>query len=402
MKVKRVERNPWVMGAALALPAALGLALIFGAITLTPTFLFGLVHATGLAVLFGMLAWHGNPRPRLKRTELRADETTFHVGDDQVPLDAITSAYVVPRASHATVHIRRRRALPVELRVSGEMQGRQVLSLIGMSAEQTVATFSTFSKMLTSQWKLIAVFFGMMFGGGLASAFLGGLLGPVAGVLVFGLVFAAVMTMMIAPTKIDVGVDGVLIRWLGTKQFISHRDIAYIVTEEGSLMQSNRTFVVVHLTNGKEVRLAYNSKRFSAGLVEGMAARIRHAKEIHDTGGDVADAAVLKRGDRAFGDWVNALRAGTIVASHRSAPLERDHLWRIVENASAEPMGRAAAAVALSQQLDGKERRRLQRIATSTAAPKLRVCLEAVAAEDEAAAIAEALQDVEKATSSAG
>ena len=86
-------------------------------------------------------------------------------------------------------------------------------------------------------------------------------------------------------------------------------------------------------------------------------------------------------------------------ADHRHAPVPADRLWRIVESPTQDAEARAAAAVALSHAPNDATRQRLRAVASNTAAPRLRVALEAAAraAEDDAAAaeeVAAALEGV--------
>ncbi len=66
-------------------------------------------------------------------------------------------------------------------------------------------------------------------------------------------------------------------------------------------------------------------------------------------------------------------------------------LLRVVEDASAKPVERVAAAIALAAAGDAA-RVRIRVVAEATAAPRLRVALEAVAREDEVADALEALE----------
>ena len=101
--------------------------------------------------------------------------------------------------------------------------------------------------------------------------------------------------------------------------------------------------------------------------------RIEQAAEIHRQA--LADQGVVlpARGDRPAAEWVQALRATGSGASadHRTAPLEADTLFRIVEDPSGDPGRRVAAAIALGGVTDPSSRERLRIAASTTAAPEL-------------------------------
>jgi hypothetical protein len=85
----------------------------------------------------------------------------------------------------------------------------------------------------------------------------------------------------------------------------------------------------------------------------------------------------------------------------RTAPIPRERLFRVVEDASLDPTSRAAAAVALGLELDDEGRARLRAAAEAMAAPKLRFAIEKAAsphaAEDSAIKAALAELEIEEA-----
>src|SRR5258708_1765394 len=116
--------------------------------------------------------------------------------------------------------------------------------------------------------------------------------------------------------------------------------------------------------------------------------RVREAMETFQRGDATADASLLRRGARDVEGWVRQLRSigAGANAALRTAPIEPDRLWRVVEDPSAEASARAGAAVALGGELDARGKRRLRAAAKATASPKVRIAIQAAAeAEDEAA-----------------
>jgi hypothetical protein len=128
--------------------------------------------------------------------------------------------------------------------------------------------------------------------------------------------------------------------------------------------------------------LQWNDDRNSA-LME----RIVEAMEIHARGNVDAAAAVLGRRARDVHAWIQELRAIGVGANAdlRTAPVNPEHLWRIVESHGAEPEDRAAAAVALGGQLDESGKQRLRVAVDAVADERLRIAVDAALREDDAA-----------------
>lgn len=131
------------------------------------------------------------------------------------------------------------------------------------------------------------------------------------------------------------------------------------------------------------------------GLIE---ERIREAMDDYGRGDTAADAALLRRGDRAAGAWLSALRSIGAGAntSLRTAPVSRERLLRVAEDPASPVVERVAAAVALGDDEDGESRSRLRSLAEATAAPDLRRAIEEAGHSRDDAELAEALAQVEE------
>lgn len=191
---------------------------------------------------------------------------------------------------------------------------------------------------------------------------------------------------IVLPQRVNVGDDGVSLRWLGRRRFIPFRKIIAV-----SRTPLGLTLV---LDGGRltEILLAPNEaavpperdlliERISAGV--GLEKTLSRADE----------EAILGRGGRDLDTWVRELQAlGTEdSAGYRGLAIPRERLWEIVENPAAEPSAREGAAIALHAALDESERARLGVLAQSTAAPRLRVALDAATAEPDPAKLRVAL-----------
>ena len=143
-------------------------------------------------------------------------------------------------------------------------------------------------------------------------------------------------------------------------------------------------------------------KQLAAMRADMVVERINEAVSERGRGGsaDLApwESELLSRGERAIEPWVEALRAihSDVASFRKQAGGGIEALWGVLEDAAAEPERRAAAAVALTPHLDEGGRERVRIAARATAAPKLRIALEAAASDDEDA-IAAALEEVSEA-----
>jgi hypothetical protein len=107
-----------------------------------------------------------------------------------------------------------------------------------------------------------------------------------------------------------------------------------------------------------------------------------------------AKLELLDRGELAFDRWLERLRdlgRGRGGSGYRSVGIERDELAQILENASAPPARRIAAAVALSAADKPEVKLRVRAIIDACANDDLRVAMERAAegelAEEELARV---------------
>lgn len=198
--------------------------------------------------------------------------------------------------------------------------------------------------------------------------------------------------LVMAPTEFSVGSDGIVSSWYGRRRFIGYDHIASIDKRARTTWRAERNVIV--LASGEEIVLPDLGGGVDDSVTRSLVRRIQDAREAFQRCEVETAAAAVYRGDRDLRAWISSLRAlgSGASADHRVAPIEPDRLWRIVEDPSSRAIDRAAAAVALTARADASERRRLQAVSDATAAPKLRIALEAAARGDEAeleAALAE-------------
>jgi hypothetical protein len=181
------------------------------------------------------------------------------------------------------------------------------------------------------------------------------------------------------PTRLTVGADGVLLRWLWTERFVAWADVAAVEPFDGG--------VVLALSQGRWITLrtpAAPERCDPAGQT--MVERIQAAwrAEIGAAGErDEAAARLLQREGCRTQEWVGAMRSirGTgQEAGYRSAAVPPDLLWRVVEDPGATPTARIGAAVALSRSLDDAGRERLLAASDACVEPRVRIALATTAA----------------------
>jgi len=392
VKVQQVQRNPWVLGAAM-LPLLGVPAGIIGAFFVAPLILASLYGAI-LGVALSSLAWRWNPWPRYEEVEARIDEQQAVIGDQAIPREEIGAAYVYPGEGGSHIVLDRgwtRRN--VDLR-SDAQTAQKLVTELGLSASQSAATFRTMSPANASMLRQFAVSIvgmlgvvGLVF---LAVAIHQALL-PVAALA--GM--AAMMGAMFWPGRVTVGTDGVHVRWLWQSRFIPHSEIASASAGVVGFGNSRRRTLTIQLESNEEVVVAVGSPRWEAGRTDALKARIDQARAAYLRGDTGADVASLAREGRDHLEWIAVLRAALDKGRHRAAAILPERLWSVLEDPSRDPVERAASAVVLGPKLGPKERIRLEETAAAVASPRLRIALESVCEDSEAEALAEAMAELE-------
>jgi hypothetical protein len=197
----------------------------------------------------------------------------------------------------------------------------------------------------------------------------------------------------LTPTRIEIGADGIVIRWLWQQQFIPIADVYHASVEHSGWGGSKTVDVVIARKSDGAVHVRLGSPWWNDKKATAIVQQILAVAATAERGEIEHATAVLARNRRPVKEWIHGLRAigAGANASLRTAPVDPEHLWRIVETPTAPGSDRAAAAVALSVALDAADRRRLRLVAASVAQPRVRAAIDAAAAGDDTA-IEEALQ----------
>lgn len=351
-----------------------------------------------------------HPWPRSMRVRVEADAggVTIHGPEGRVvPRSEIRNAFLFPPGPRRPAVVRlllRSRSSFIELEVADETTGRDLLRALELDVSQTVATFRLPSLAVANpRWIAGCVIASLVVVLVLFPALLFFNLFP--RVVDMGVVFALLFVVALPfaqPSVLTVGVDGLYLRWLRQKRFISYDDISMVQTydEKSAFARLGKmSGLLVTLQSDETLRIAVDAQwdPSAAGNHVMIEERIREAMETTGPNDHFHTASLLRQEGRSVGDWITALRAlgsGANV-THRIAPVTSEALWGVIEDPTNAPRDRAAAAIALRGELGEDGRARLTAAARSTAGPKLRVALEAAADDTEEAELARALLEIE-------
>ena len=396
LRAQSAERNPWfrALGASplLLLPVLVTLA----AVANRPEFLWFCLHAIVLAAGLSTYLYKRNPWPRLRASEVRVDEGSLWVDDVRYARSSFRNAYLVPQKGCTLVRlVRGRLQRDVEVRVPDRERGQQLLRALGLGVDQTVGSFRVMSRAHASFGRSLLATFGPIVAGGLLMGSLSTLSPPLAPL--GGLVtLATLFTLMFARSKVDIGADGVLVRWLRRERYVSYEEIVAVESRVRGFGSNAVDMVDLRLRNGEIYSIPVSQRQWRTDLAAGLRSRIEASLQQHRRNEPVQPAALVVRGNDSPLDWVRRLRATMERASHRQGAIDVQALWRTIEDHASRSLDRASAAIALGSSLSSDDRRRLVRIAEAVASPKLRIALEGVAHEEQDEQLADALQGLEE------
>ena len=349
-----------------------------------------------IVCLIGMLAGiplsrrHAGKRMR-ERGALRVDPAGLHWNGALVlPRAAARRGVVVPESPEGPmVRIHGPKfSWPVELAVTDVADGRDILRALGLGASQIIATFVGRSRLLPSRGMRV----GWLVGAGIVFALAGFLLTSMAALkalLLMPMIFPLIM-LGFWPSRVDVGTDGVLVRWLGARKFVPYDEVDRVEpTDTGVrlILEGGDRFVDLPVgpmqTRRPERPLEVQLRNERDALIE----RIKSAMIAPAVDAPAAqlEPSMLARGGRTPSDWLASLRS--MVAKRegrmRAAPVLDDQLWALLSDPSTSPSARAGAAVVLASHSDEGTREKLRIAAQSIASPKLRIVLETAAEGEE-------------------
>ncbi|MCL2725689.1 MAG: hypothetical protein FWD69_14765 [Polyangiaceae bacterium] len=183
------------------------------------------------------------------------------------------------------------------------------------------------------------------------------------------------------PSRIEVGIDGVLVRRLWRTRFIPIAQIRYASPD-------GKNSIVLQLTcsDASDVErfdiVSSGASRRDALLAQISEALVTSYRSIKTTTTNVA--TLVGRGTQTKSQWLSALaKLRDTTEGYREMAVREEDLWQLVEDPSAPEDVRAGAAMVLRRTLDENGKTRLCAAANATVSPKLRVALDVAADSDE-------------------
>ncbi len=327
--------------------------------------------------------------PHFDRGTIEADVSGVRLrGRILAKREDITQGFAMPIGDGCIVRLHRRwPRRPIDIAVWDEDEGRKLLSALGLDASQTTAE-------LPGGSAIARLPSGTRFFSGAAVAGIVLTLSAVVGLPAWWLLALIPVTRLTTqrPSTIRIGVDGVLFRWLWLSDFTPFATVRSITLRN----EEKHAFADLQLVDGRKVALPLGTPGGSEQLAY---RRLLQAFDAYQARQGSAGTEALARGNRTPMEWLTALRglAAGANANMRTAPIENERLWTIVEDPSAAPTARASAAAALGSAANDAERDRIRIAAGSIAEPRLRIAVEKAADESVAdVELAEALAEVEQ------
>ncbi len=375
--------NPWLVGLA-CLPFGLAaLAVLHSLVTASSVFL-ALPHLTVIGAVALVTVLKRRPFAAFDTAPVRADIEGLRVGEERTPRERITRALYVPRSigDVPLVRVERRRQSTVEIVVRDEHEAQGILAALGHDVSRSRVSFSAWSPLFGSWLRYLIV--PVMIAAAVLSATLMSRV-PSPPYPLFAAMALVALTFGV-PARVEVGADGVLVRWFGTRRFIPASKIGYAERYESGFGRNRHLGVRLHLEGGDTYSVVVGGARWAEDDAEALVERIDEVMAAHRKSVVTSTEALARRG-RPVREWVRDLRCIGVGAdaSFRSAELDRELLWRVYESPTSTPEARAAAAVALAAQATPETSRRIRVTANALAEPALREAITAATSDDDEA-----------------
>ncbi len=386
-----IEANPW-LGLAAYIPLALGTAIMMvmrdevGARVWLASF--------AVSIVLGRIARSAATAPRRRRVDVRVDDDGhLRVGDRRVlRRKQITTAVLGTDGKSVHLYLGGQHEA-LEVAMETRRDAKRLLRELGHEAHTRVATFGTPSWLWAGGW--IAPIWGLAYMVLAAAIGFGAMLITQSSSLAASLFFAAIAPFilgMLVPGNVRVGTDGIEMKWMWMRRFVGYDDLVQTTVRQTGDGAAKRETLILDTRDGVQLELPIEKTRTSTGHAKRIAKRIRQEHGGYQQAAERRDnelAALRKRSDDPDA-WLASLRQlGRDGGTHRRASVDRKQLLRVAEDPTAPHVDRAAAAIALHERIDPKERQRLRIAAEATVTPELRRALE-VTAELENASVDEA------------
>ena len=298
-----------------------------------------------------------------------------------------------PHAS-PIVHVRATGGRHVRIVVRDVEQGRALLRALALDASRVSAHYWAMARPLGEPRAFghAGALLGLTLATGLV---VGPSVPPVFAVALVALI--VLFAGLVLPTRVVVGGDGVLLRWLGTVRFVPW-----------SRVTGDRAVRWRRHARARHPRPATKSGS-PCGCPRSTSATTRSAtrwssawsprgERTRPLARPEAVSRLLGRDGGRTREWVRAMRALVRPAQgFRAASVPAERLWRVVEDPRADRETRTGAAIALAPTLHDADQARLRAVAEGCAEPRLRIALATAAVEARAPddVVAEALDALE-------
>lgn len=371
-----------------------------------PPIALGTIHS----VLFGTMAlsygYRSTKNARVERGDLTVTDGALGFGGERLATrDELKQGFLIPDGVGAFVRLERKSRLApaIVLRVEREAEGQELLRALGFDAGHSAAELRIASGIVAmpvaNQLLLLLL---PVLGFAVSVVAIGALLHAAGGpfvVLMIVMLMTWIFGLAFTPTKVRIGTDGIVTRWLGRERFIPHASVKAFAVYDEIVGTKRQHGVKLTTPSGEEIRLPTGQTDLGAAEAARLHARIREARDA----GSAGNAAVtsLLRGGRSARAWLQALRAaGSEGAQGLRVPaVPHETLLRVVEDASADETARVSAAIAALASDDESTKQRVRVAAEVSASPKLRVALDRIvesASDDELAEVLDAIEGSQK------
>jgi hypothetical protein len=398
-----VRHNRWWLALASAPWLLAFAAVMMAVVTSTPAVLAPVGHFTIFGAMALFYAYKRNKNPRFENGRLRITEGAVLWGERELTKRSqLTGGLIMPKDGQLFVALSRKRRPTILLAVANEAEGRDILRALELDASQTVAEVRGLSPYFSLKgWQQLLIPMAPVLGIFAALPLAGSVFGPTG----MGAAIAAMLMLlpfaigaMAIPTKITIGADGILTKWLRWRSYFPFSEVVQVGPIDQRVLNKVYRGVQISLRDGSSKFVPITQKGWGDDDYNAVVQRIHEAVDVYRRGNAGTGASVLARNGRSARDWITALRrvGEGANADMRTAPVAVEQLLRIVEDLGATALARASAAIALAAQGSQIERDRIRIAAEATAAPKLRVALEkASASEIDDQELGEALLELE-------
>jgi hypothetical protein len=289
-----------------------------------------------------------------------------------------------------SVVLRTRGGDVISVEVATFDEARAILLAAGVAAEQRVLKMRLANAMTQ-----------IPLGGGIAA--LGSVVLPIVGIFAAMALFAgspdlgaratatlilgltalafALLVRALIPPQVLIGTDGITVERILGRVFIPYDQVTQVSSALGAVVLEIRGARSRRLPTG--ARYGGSPRRAEESFHTALLTRIHHAMAAGRLGSSRdGRAGELDRAGRSFDAWRQHLRGLTSDASYRRLGIASEAIAAVLEDASAPPERRVAAALALAPVGDAALELRIQDVVRASADEGLRAALQA-AVDDE-------------------